>query len=175
MRKFMRFPARSLWFHALLLPVAAFVLLTVFAPAANGALIQFYDFEPSPTAGFPSNLNFEMPPALSEEISDISSATLAYGLPANGYNVLPTGASGSLGSINIPAETALNMNNIVLERSSSGGQSNGNNLQFEPNNIQVDGTIVPEPATVAAGLLAVLGLCWFQRRQLIRALRFRRT
>ncbi|PYK39251.1 MAG: hypothetical protein DME60_09890 [Verrucomicrobia bacterium] len=32
-------------------------------------------------------------------------------------------------------------------------------------NIQVNGTIVPEPATVGGGLLGVLGLCWFQRRR----------
>ena len=53
---------------------------------------------------------------------------------------------------------------IILD----GGQSNGTNLQNIIDNIRVDGTIVPEPATVAGGLLGVLGLCWFQRRRLIR-------
>jgi len=57
----------------------------------------------------------------------------------------------------------------------TGGQSNGANLQNVVDNIQINGTIVPEPATVAGGLLGVLGLCWFQRRRLIRSVRFRRA
>ena len=56
------------------------------------------------------------------------------------------------------------------------GASNGNNLQTVIDNIQLTvDTIVPEPATVAGGLLGVLGLCWFQRRRLIGALRLLRT
>ena len=39
--------------------------------------------------------------------------------------------------------------------------------RIEIDNIQINGTIVPEPATVAGGLLGVLGLCWHQRRRLI--------
>ena len=50
----------------------------------------------------------------------------------------------------------------------TGGQSNGINLQNVVDNILISGTIVPEPATIAGGLLGVLGLCWFQRRRLIR-------
>ena len=42
----------------------------------------------------------------------------------------------------------------------------GNDLQTRIDNIQVNGTVVPEPATVAGGLLGFLGLCWFQRRRL---------
>jgi hypothetical protein len=30
--------------------------------------------------------------------------------------------------------------------------------------------VVPEPATVAGGVLGVVGLCWHQRRRLIRSL-----
>jgi hypothetical protein len=51
----------------------------------------------------------------------------------------------------------------------------GNDLQTTIDNIQVTGTIVPEPATVAGGLLGFLGLCWFQRRRLIRSVRLLRT
>ena len=57
----------------------------------------------------------------------------------------------------------------------TGGQSNGVDLQILIDNIQINGTVVPEPATVAGGLLGVLGLCWFQRRRLIRSVRFRRA
>ena len=55
----------------------------------------------------------------------------------------------------------------------SGGQSNGNNRQFVIDNIVLGGTEVPEPATVAGGLLAACGLCWHQRRRLVRSLRLR--
>jgi hypothetical protein len=53
------------------------------------------------------------------------------------------------------------------------GMSNGNNLETVIDNIRLDA--LPEPATVAGGLLGVLGLCWFQRRRLIGSVRFRRS
>jgi hypothetical protein len=55
----------------------------------------------------------------------------------------------------------------------NGGQSNGNNIETLIDNIRLDAA--PEPATVVGGLLGVLGLCWFQRRRLLSALRLRRT
>lgn len=64
---------------------------------------------------------------------------------------------------------------LVLRLAFTGGHSNGNNLQTAIDNIQVNGTIVPEPATVVGGLLGVLGLCWHQRRRLIQSVRSRRT
>jgi hypothetical protein len=53
----------------------------------------------------------------------------------------------------------------------TGGQSNGNDRQTLIDNIQLNGTIVPEPATVVGGLLGLCGLCWHQRRRLIRSVR----
>jgi hypothetical protein len=70
---------------------------------------------------------------------------------------------------------ANNAPSLVLRLQFTGGQSSGNDLQTWIDNIQVNGTIVPEPATVAGGLLGVLGLCWHQRRRLIRSMRFRST
>ena len=64
---------------------------------------------------------------------------------------------------------------LVLRFDFSGGQSSGNDIQTRVDNIQINGTIVPEPATIAGGLLGVLGLCWFQRRRLIGCVRLRRT
>jgi hypothetical protein len=55
---------------------------------------------------------------------------------------------------------------LVLRLVFSGGTSNGNDPQTQIDNILISGTIVPEPATVAGGLLGVLGLCWFQQRRL---------
>jgi hypothetical protein len=65
--------------------------------------------------------------------------------------------------------------NVVLRLVFNGGTSQGNNLQTIIDNIQLNGAIVPEPATVGGGLLGVLGLCWHQRRRLIRSVRFRRA
>ena len=64
---------------------------------------------------------------------------------------------------------------LVLRLQFSGGQTNDNVLQTIVDNIQINGTIVPEPATIAGGLLGVLGLCWFQRRRLISCVRLCRT
>ena len=76
---------------------------------------------------------------------------------------------GTVITIMIPAGTTININNLALRLLFTGGKSNGNDLQFQLDNIQISGTVVPEPATVAAGLLGVLGLCWHQRRRLIRS------
>ena len=62
--------------------------------------------------------------------------------------------------------TTLDMPNLLVRLHFTNGQSNGNNIQNIIDNIQINGTVVPEPATVAGGLLGVLGLCWFQRRRL---------
>jgi hypothetical protein len=68
----------------------------------------------------------------------------------------------------------LGVPNLLVRLNFTSGQSNGQDLQNLIDNIQVNGVVVPEPATVAGGLLGVLGLCWFQRRRLIRSVRFRR-
>jgi hypothetical protein len=60
----------------------------------------------------------------------------------------------------------LGVPNLLVRLNFINGQSNGGDLQNLIDNIQVNGTVVPEPATVAGGLLGVLGLCWFQRRRL---------
>jgi hypothetical protein len=65
---------------------------------------------------------------------------------------LPTGAN--------------NQGMLVIRVTFTGGQSNGNDLQTIIDNIQLNGTVIPEPTTIAGGLLGVLGLCWFQRRRL---------
>jgi hypothetical protein len=86
---------------------------------------------------------------------------------------IPNGGS-SVVSVAVPV-SANNQNLLALRIELTGGHSNGSDLQNVIDNIQVNGTIVPEPATVAGGLFGVLGLCWFQRRRLIRSVRFRRT
>ena len=73
----------------------------------------------------------------------------------------------------LPVPTAANnAPDLVLRIQLTGGQSTGANVQNIIDNIRVE---TPEPATVAGGLLGVLGLCWHQRRRLIRWVRLRRA
>jgi hypothetical protein len=93
--------------------------------------------------------------------------------PGQTFTLPPSGNS-TIVSFTVPA-AADNQNLLVLRLQFTGGQSSGNNLQDIIDNIQINGTIVPEPTTVAGGLLGVLGLCWHQRRRLIRHVRLRRA
>ena len=63
-------------------------------------------------------------------------------------------------------QTPNNQPSVTFSVVFSGGTSMGSNLQTIVDNIQLK--VVPEPATTAGGILGVLGLCWFQRRRLIR-------
>jgi hypothetical protein len=92
--------------------------------------------------------------------------------PGQTFNLPPSGNS-TIVSFTVPA-AANNQNLLVLRLQFTGGRP-GNDLQNVIDNIQINGTIVPEPATVAGGLLGVLGLCWHQRRRLIRHGRLRRA
>ena len=84
-----------------------------------------------------------------------------------------TREDGILVKLTVP-DVANNVPDLVLRIQLTGGQSNGGNFQDIIDNIRVEGTIVPEPTTIAGGLLGVLGLCWHQRRRFIRCLRLRR-
>jgi hypothetical protein len=251
MRKFMQFPPRNLRVRLLLVLAGALMLLAAFAPRAHADLIAYYNFEGTPTPGFPVNLDSHPPavafnsdntlivsfnpnslsavnPGLPQNLApgdpapnltalgfDRSGAnspahldiplfsaqgffenmTLSFAINAQGngfttanlyystngggsFTLFSTTALPNSGTIIVSGAVPVAANNqplLELRIELTGGQSNGTNLQNIMDNIQVNGTIVPEPATVAGGLLGVLGLCWFQRRRLIRSVRFRRT
>ena len=80
----------------------------------------------------------------------------------------------SVVSFIVPA-AANNAPDLAFRFFFTGGTGTGNFRFTQFDNIQLTGTIVPEPTTAAAGLLGVLALCWFQRKRLIRSVRFRRT
>jgi hypothetical protein len=88
--------------------------------------------------------------------------------------VLPTRVGAVI--ITLPVPTAANnVPDLVVRIQLTGGQSNGGNVQDAIDNIRVEGTVTPEPSTIAGGSLGVLGLCWHQRRRLIRWLRLCRA
>jgi hypothetical protein len=77
-------------------------------------------------------------------------------------------------SANLPAGANAQAN-LVIRITFSGGQSNGTDTQTIIDNIQLNGTVIPEPATVVGGLFGLCGLCWHQRRRLIGFLPLRRA
>ncbi len=240
-------------FGSLLILAGAFLLLAAFAPRANATLIRYYNFEGTPTAPYPVNLDSHVPAAevgvafrlflntgtnpllaatgpyptvnTSAEagiplnvavgdpapnltslgihrsganqlyidipmfsavgIYDVTSVSFAIGGNGNGFafaalvfstnggatftqigatQAIPSGP-GVVLTFAAPAGTTINQPTLIMRLAFTQGQSNGTDLQNEIDNIQIGGTIVPEPATVAGGLLGVLGLCWHQRRR----------
>jgi hypothetical protein len=142
-------------------------------------------------------LNINMPFISATGIYDVTSVSFAVAANGNGFafvqlqmstnggatfanipgvpiQLIPNGP-GTVLTFNVTSGTTLNIPQLVLRLHFTGGQSNGVDLQNQIDNIQVNGIAVPEPATVAGGLLGVLGLCWHQRRRLIRSVRLRRT
>ena len=140
-------------------------------------------------------LGIEIPLFSAVGVFDVTTVSFAIAANGNGYGqvllqistnggatftqigatqAIPNGP-GTILTFTIPAGTTLNIPLLVLRLDFVNGQSNGTDLQNQIDNIQINGTIVPEPATVAGGLLGVLGLCWFQRRRLIRSVRLGRT
>jgi hypothetical protein len=93
------------------------------------------------------------------EFGSIASVT---SIPS-GWNLesfpLPTGAN--------------NQSTVYIEFCFSNVKDNNTHNNTYIDNIQITG--VPEPGTVIGGALGVLGLCWSQRRRLVRSLRLGRT
>jgi hypothetical protein len=143
-----------------------------------------------------NQLYIDIPMFSATGIYDVTSVSFAVAANGNGYafvsllvssdggatftqigatQLVPNGPGSTL-TFTLPAGTTSGDPNTILRLAFTGGQSNGADLQNQIDNIQVNGTVVPEPATVAGGLLGVLGLCWFQRRRLRSILpRLRRT
>lgn len=140
-------------------------------PADNGNWIQF-----SFNASAFSNMSLSF--AVNTSGNGFNSVELQ--ASTNGITFIPVGTSGiaSGGGFNIVTFAIPSSFNgqpfVTLRLVFTGGTSSGNNLQTVIDNIQLTG--VPEPTTVAGGLLGVLGLCWHQRRRLRFLLpRLRRT
>ena len=70
---------------------------------------------------------------------------------------------------------AFNQANLTLQFCFSGTKNAAEGNHTFIDNIQLKATLVPEPSTYIGGLVGILGLCWFQRRWLVRSLRLRRA
>jgi len=140
-------------------------------PADNGHYIQF-----SFNASAFSNMSLSF--AVNSAGNGFNSVELQYSLNgvtfiSAGTAAIPPGGGFNIITFAVPAAVD-GQPFVTLRLVFTGGTSSGNNLQTVIDNIQLTG--VPEPTTVAGGLLGVLGLCWHQRRRLRFLLpRLRRT
>jgi hypothetical protein len=139
-------------------------------PTDNLGGLQFH----TPTTLF-SNMSLSF--AIDTAGNGFNSVQLLFS--TNGVTFIPAGTSGILAGGGFHLITfavpvgAEGQADVIFRLVFNGGTSSGNNLQTVIDNIRIDG--IPEPATVAGGLLGVLGLCWHQRRRLIRSVRFRKA
>jgi hypothetical protein len=138
----------------------------------NGGWIQFH-----------VNTTFLTNMSLSFDVNTAGNgfATVAFSYSVNGGAFVTVGSPQPISTTGfglitfaVPAG-AEGQTDVVFRLTFAGATSNGNNAQNAIDNIQLNGTVVPEPATVASGLLSVCGLCWHQRRRLIRSIRLRRA
>jgi len=143
-------------------------------PADNGHFIQF---QVNATTFSNMSLSFAINTSGNGFNSVMVSYSITPGHPDASFVVfatqfLPAGSGFNVFTFAVPAAVD-GQSDVKLRLLFTGGTSQGQNLQTIIDNIQLTG--VPEPTTVAGGLLGVLGLCWHQRRRLIRSVRFRRT
>jgi len=139
-------------------------------PLDNGNYLQFHL-----NASAFSNMSLSF--AINTQGNGFNTVTLSYSINGGVFTdfatqFVPAGGGFHAYTFAVPAAVD-HQADVILRLTFTGGTSQGNNLQTVVDNIQLTG--VPEPTTVAGGLLGVLGLCWHQRRRLIRSVRFRRT
>jgi hypothetical protein len=133
-------------------------------PVDNGSYIQFaFD------ATFFANMSLSF--AVDTAGNGFNNAQLFYSTTGPGGPFTAAGSSfistAGVQIITLTVPSAVdNQAGAVLRLVFTGGTSNGQNLQTIIDNIQVNGSIVPEPATLGGGLLGVLGLFWHQRRRI---------
>lgn len=131
-------------------------------PADNGHWVQF-----SFNASTFSNMSLSF--AINTAGNGFNSVTLSYSTNGGATftnfatQAIPSGGGFNVFTFAVPSAVD-HQPNVTLRMTFTGGTSSGQNLQTIIDNIQLTG--VPEPTTVVAGLLGVLGLCWHQRRRL---------
>jgi len=138
--------------------------------AFNGHWIQF---GVNTTTFSNMSLSFAIASTFSPTSGGFNSVAFSYS--TNGVNFLPAGSISfdrsvpHIISFALPTG-ALGQPNVILRLTFDGGSMG---FFTVIDNIQLTSVPVPEPTTVAGGLLGVLGLCFLQRRRMIRFARLR--
>ena len=113
MRKFKTCSRRSLPFRLLVLLAGALMLLAAFAPRANADLLRFYDFEGTPTAPYPVNLDSHQPALEQGPGTTLILQSTTNGVP---YPVVNTTANTGI-PLNVPPGALPNTTSLGIHRS----------------------------------------------------------
>jgi hypothetical protein len=140
---------------------------------------RHFDFNVFSSQGFYQDMTLSF--AVKSIAGGFNSVTVQYSINGGdtwttfGTAAIPTDGTPQIRSFAVPGG-ANNAPDLAFRFFFTGGTGTNTHTRYTQfDNIQLTGTIVPEPTTVAGGLLGVLGLCWLQRRRLIRSVRFRRN
>ena len=140
--------------------------------ANNGAYFQFH-VNTQPLVGM--SLSFAVN-TMGNGYNSVEALYSTDGFATPGTSFGTAGISSSTSqviSFGVPA-AAEGQSDVTFRLVFSGATSSGNNLQNVIDNIRLDArAVIPEPASVVGALLGACGLCWNQRRRLIRFLRLR--
>ena len=138
---------------------------------------RHFDFNVFSSQGFYQDMTLSF--AVKSIAGGFNSVTVQYSINAGdtwttfGTATIATTGTPSIKSFGVPA-AANNAPDLAFRFFFTGGTGTNTHTRYTQfDNIQLTGTIVPEPATFAGGLLGVLGLCWIQRQRFIRSLRRR--
>jgi len=138
---------------------------------------RHFDFNVFSSGGFYQDMTLSF--AVKSIAGGFNSVTVQYSTNAGGSwttfgtAAITTDGTPQVKSFAVPT-LANNAPDLAFRFFFTGGTGTRERIRYTQfDNIQLTGTIVPEPATVAGGLLCVFGLCWLQRRRLIRSVRFR--
>jgi len=152
--------------------------LDVELTAAGNNNNRHFDFNVFSSGGFYQDMTLSF--AVKTRTGGFTDVTVQFSINGGGtWTTFGTAALqrnvASIESFSVPA-AANNASNLAFRFFFTGGTGRRNDILYtEFDNIQLTGTIVPEPRTVAGGLLGVLGLCWLQRRRLIRSVHRRHS
>jgi hypothetical protein len=139
---------------------------------------RHFDFNVFSSQGFYQDMTLSF--AVKSLTGGFDSVTVQYSINGGstwttfGTAAIPTDGTPTVRSFAVPAG-ANNAPDLAFRFFFTGGRGTRQDIPYTQfDNIQLTGTIVPEPATVASGLFGVVGLCWHQRRRFIHSVRWRR-
>jgi hypothetical protein len=139
---------------------------------------RHFDFNVFSSQGFYQDMTLSF--AVKSIAGGFNSVTVQYSINGGGTwttfgtAAILTDGTPQVKSFAVPT-LANNAPNLAFRFFFTGGTGTRERIRYSQfDNIQLTGTIVPEPTTVAGGLLGIVGLCWHQRRRFIRSVRWPR-
>jgi hypothetical protein len=139
---------------------------------------RHFDFNVFSSQGFYQDMTLSF--AVKSLAGGFNSVTVQYSINGGdtwttfGTAAITTDGTPQVKSFAVPT-LANNAPNLAFRFFFTGGTGTRERIRYSQfDNIQLTGTIVPEPTTVASGLLGIVSLCWHQRRRFIHSVRWHR-